>query len=653
MSRPHPFLAAALLGVLLAGASAVRAEDPPAVPVAPKVGGGATRTLAEEQLRIQRAVDDLRPVVAKLRGLPWKQPVEAAVMTREELRAYMLTEMEKEVTPAEWARDTRILHRLGLLKPDEDPKQLVLHMYQSAVAGFYSPDTKQLFVIEGLDVEGQQPTMVHELIHALEDQHFDLEAMEEPYRENDPDRQFAIRCLWEGSAEYARRAYQDTYPDVARHYYAASEKNPGQEAQRDMMRTVPTHMLLATLLHYRIGPNFVSQVLDRYGYKEGMQRLIDDPPTSQEQVLHPWKWFGPHRDLPRTVHFAPALEKTLGEGWTKLDEHSVGEVDLAVYLDYFVGDLDGRLDERSMGFGRFVDGQSNRAAQGWDAGRTIYLENEKHDMVVIHAFAFDTEKDADDAARFLGAARRKAHGDSWKGDGWVRDEQASVTTQSYDFTCEHGRGRILQRGREVLLLDGAPEASFDALWGEVAKTTFEKHADDQGDDPADPYEGCAVVDRQRGLGLRLPGEGWTAKSGGRSPVVFASAQKGEVEVTFLVIDQEVSQAGLPRMGKLILGPMFSEDRTQPSAVMGHAGLVHPILSRPGTAGRLHVASDAARTYMVIVTGPTDQVRAADGEIQRLLQGMPGPLAPQAPAPGPDLEGEASAAPAGLRSIPGY
>ena len=80
-----------------------------------------TRTVA----RVQAAVDALRPVVAKIRGLAWKKPVKAAVMSRAALREFMLTDLAKEVTPEEWARDNRILRRLGLLSEKEDLKAMV------------------------------------------------------------------------------------------------------------------------------------------------------------------------------------------------------------------------------------------------------------------------------------------------------------------------------------------------------------------------------------------------------------------------------------------------------------------------------------------------------------------------------------------------
>lgn len=609
---------------------------------------GAATTRADEQTRIQQAVDALRPEVAELRGLAWKRPVPATLLTHAQLLAFLQAEMDRDETPAQWKRDDRILHRLGLLQPDEDLRTLVLKFQTGAIAGLYDPVTKKLYVVQGVDFDSQRPTMVHELIHALDDQTYDLRGMEEPYRDDDPDREFAIRCLWEGCAEYGRRLYQDRHPEVARHFYDNAGSDEDEAAQEALLKVVPAFMVVPSLLHYRTGPHFVTQRLARDGYAAGMQALFADPPRTEEQVLHPERWLGPRRDLPRIVHWGPHLAAALGPGWTKLDEHSVGELDLALYLDAFLGDLHGRIDERAVLTSRFVDARSSRAARGWDAGRALYYEDGQGHIVVAQAFAFDTPEDAEEAARLLGAARRVAYGKDWKGNGWPKQDAVGESVWGFDYRGTYGRGRIVQRGHGVLLLDGAPDEVFEQAWKALAQTTFEKQAGDAGDDLPDAFAGCAVVDRRRGLGLKLPGAGWTAEPGQASPYEFAVAVHGQVQVHFTVLDTEVSQAGLPGMGRMFLGPVFRAASLKPSSMLGRKGLVQPLPARPGWVGRAHFVSDAVRTYAVTVTGPQAEVAAVQGDVARLLAGLPGPLARGAAA-----RREGGEPPAGLVSIPGY
>ena len=598
----------------------------------------ATAVTAEEAAppsEIQRMVDELMPYVAKTRGLAWKQGVPAEVLTRKELGVLLEKQLDRDVTPEEWARDTRILRRLGMLRPDEDLKALLTSMFQAGVEGLYDPETKRMYVIEGFRGDGAKPTIVHELLHALEDQHLDLDALEEPYRDHEPDRVFALRCLMEGAAEAIRRQYMDEHPEVARTYYAQQGGNDAdQQRQLAMMQRVPGHMMISSLLHYRIGPNFVGEALGAKSLVH-LAQLYADPPTTGEQCLHPQRWLGEKRDYPRKVVWAADLDTAAGKGWTRFHEHAVGELDLAVYLDHFLGGNQGRLDPRGLGEGFYVCAMASRAARGWDAGRTAYLEAPDGRLVVVDAFAFDSPAEAREGARFLAAALHRANGKQWKGAGWKGDAADPTQGRFYDFVGRHGSGRVMQRGQEVLILDGVTPAEFERLWPRVAATRFEQDARDFGDSLPDPFAGDAVVDRRRGLGLRLPASGWTAEeSDGSSPYAFATARQGSVEIEFTVFGQEHAKAGLPTVGRMVLGRMWQAKHARGARVMGRDGLVHGLPAAPGTKAWIYLASDLARTYVITVRGRQADVERLRTEIAALLQGV-------------------EAGNAGLRSIPGY
>jgi hypothetical protein len=603
----------------------------------------SAREGAAPEATIQAIVDGLMPYVARLRGLPWKKPVPAQVLSRDGLGALLEQQLERDVTPEEWARDTRLLRRLGMLGPEEDLRGLLKSMFQAGIEGLYDPETKRMYVVEGFQGEAVQPTIVHELIHALEDQHLDLDKLEAPFRDDNPDRVFALRCVFEGGAEYARRRFLDEHRDVARAYYAQQGSSETDErGQLAMMRRVPAHMMVASLLHYRIGPNFVGQVVGD-DYPADMARLFADPPTTQEQCLHPDKWLGPRRDYPRAVTWGADFAAAMGTGWSKLDEHDVGEVDLAVYLDHHLGGRAGRLDPTGLGEGFYVCAMASRAARGWDAGRAYYLRTPGDHLVVIHAYAFDSVAEAREGARYLAAALHRANGKAWKGEGWKGEAEESATGRYYDYVGRHGRGRVAQRGQEIVVLDGVRDDVFDRLWPLVAATTFAQDPRDEGDRLPDPFEGDTIIDERRGLGLKLPGPHWEAEEGDyASPLVFAVARSGSVEVQFTVVGQEYAQEGLPVVGKMVLGRLFQTEHALPAEVMGRMGLVHGLPSAPGQKGWLYVASDLARTYVITVRGTDADVERLHDDIALLLGGCrTGPRA----VPG--------AKEAGLRSIPGY
>src|SRR5262249_25563569 len=108
--------------------------------------------------------------------------------------------------------ESGMLKRLGLLPEGTDYEQTLLDMLAEQVAGFYDPYAHTLYIADWLPIEMQRPALAHEIEHALQDQHFDLQKYSAPLKE-DGDRQLARSAVVEGDGtavmlEYARRGAQ-------------------------------------------------------------------------------------------------------------------------------------------------------------------------------------------------------------------------------------------------------------------------------------------------------------------------------------------------------------------------------------------------------------------------------------------------------------
>ena len=218
-----PVLLTLILGTALAEPPVAEKEQPAAAPAADGPSD-------QERDEVKAMVAELRSEASRIRNLEWKFDVEADLLSRDQLRANMVEMVKEELKPEELERDTRILRRVGLLADDEDPLKLALDMMQEMVGGYYNPKTKKLYLIQGLVGEGQRPVVLHELIHALEDQYIDLEKRMKEH-EDDSDRTFAVQCIGEGSAEHARVMFQNAHPGLTEAYMKA-QQNP------DMMRAL-------------------------------------------------------------------------------------------------------------------------------------------------------------------------------------------------------------------------------------------------------------------------------------------------------------------------------------------------------------------------------------------------------------------------------
>ncbi len=470
---------------------------------APASTGPDEATRAE----VVRVVEELRVEAAKIRGLAWKHDVPADLLTRDQLKKQLEEMIKEDFKPDEYERDLKILRRLGLLTAEEDPLEMTKRFLEQGVAGFYNPKTKRLYIIDGLSVDAQRPTMLHELIHALEDQYIDLEARQKAV-EKDSDLLFAMKCTIEGSAEHARKLYEKAHPDVAKRALAEQAKGQNMVELGKTLRETPAILFVPTLLNYQMGPALVGRYVGR-DYPGGMDRIYaGDWPTTAEQFVHPGRFVNKDRDLPRGIAWPETLAEAAGAGWKGLEAQSTGELDFALWMSHWSGKNRGRLTIESMGSGRMWDKAAGLAAEGWDGMKVQILTKDGAPTGVALASAWDTREDAKEAGDALEAALRAQFESLFTANPW-RDG-SDGTGRVLDFTGPYGTGRILVRNDVVLLLDGFPKETFDAVWARLETTKFTR-------DPKDTWTAANNIDpvtqatwKSGAVGWQLPDEMWVA-----------------------------------------------------------------------------------------------------------------------------------------------
>jgi hypothetical protein len=82
--------------------------------------------------------------------------------------------LDDEITPADMHASEVTLKKLGLAPPDFQYRAFMIRLLTEQVAGYYEPKTRQFYLADWIDIDGQKPIMAHELTHALQDQHFNL-----------------------------------------------------------------------------------------------------------------------------------------------------------------------------------------------------------------------------------------------------------------------------------------------------------------------------------------------------------------------------------------------------------------------------------------------------------------------------------------------
>ncbi|MFN8026475.1 MAG: DUF6782 family putative metallopeptidase [Acidimicrobiia bacterium] len=217
--------------------------------------------------------------------------------------------------------DAAQLRAVGMIGPDVDLIGAQGAIDDTTTTGFYDPDTKTLYV-RGRDLTDTDVklTVVHELTHALQDQHFGLNRLDDRVR--DSGEGFAENALVEGDAVTVENDYFFTLPQREQDAYNATFDDPssdtgadtGAASEPDAGATTADAPVLDAFdsAPYDFGSQFVTFVLDDRGPKAA-DALFRTLPRSEEQIIDPVATH--RREAPMEVT-APVLaddEKAVGD----------------------------------------------------------------------------------------------------------------------------------------------------------------------------------------------------------------------------------------------------------------------------------------------------------------------------------------------------
>lgn len=220
--RPTPLATATAL-LLGGGATACGAQEPP------------NPWVVSSDPALAELASGLLPDLAARSGLELREPVRLERRSRDELTRYLLSKLDEEL-PADEARTmVEAYALLGLVPADLDLRSVLLGLYTEQVAGYYEPDSTALFVMDDQSGDELQGLLVHELVHALQDQSADLDALTD--RDLGNDRSVAAQTAIEGHAtlvmlEYMTEQMMGAPIDIAEIPDFAAQMRPALELLR-------------------------------------------------------------------------------------------------------------------------------------------------------------------------------------------------------------------------------------------------------------------------------------------------------------------------------------------------------------------------------------------------------------------------------------
>jgi hypothetical protein len=301
--------------------------------------------------------------IEKVRELASTKAVPGVVLDRAALIARVKAHVARELPPQAIRNEGLELQLFGFLPTGFDYEAAEYDLLEEQLAGYYEPADGTMYLASDLQVDEADATLAHELVHALQDQHWDLERRSR-YRPGAGDEAEAVSALAEGDATSAMydmivpkvlgvHATALDVPDIAGQIREGISQGPGAKAPHVMRSSLASPYIYGSL--------FVNE-LRRQGGWAAVDRAWEDPPATSEQILHVEKWLAHEAALP--VHAPPFA--SLGAGWTVADEDSEGELGTRTAFEEWLP-LEGAA-EASGGWGgdrAVLVTSGDKAAFGW------------------------------------------------------------------------------------------------------------------------------------------------------------------------------------------------------------------------------------------------------------------------------------------------
>ena len=356
----------------------------------------------------QQVLARVKADVAELRGLQFLEPVEAEYLSTQELNGYLFGMMGEEER-GELRQLDEFLSILGLIEPDVDLVELYLALLSEGVLGAYDVEDGRLVVrLEGRAIGSEQElTLAHELTHALQQQHFDIESLLEDAADN-LDRGLAVSALAEGDATLLELLYLQ-----------ANSLPLPNVPDTPVYDSAPKIIQELLLFPYTSGLRMLDHTSGDEDWS-GINAAYRDPPRSTEHVIHPDKYLEGEAPLHVTL---PDAGSTLGEDWTPIYSSVGGEFLIRHHLDSRLGTRD-----------------ASEAAAGWGGDAFILYGDAGDGRVLFWFFRWDSTEDAEEFFNGYSELAREEGGwiDTAGGDAfrrWNRPGRSLHLHRSADYVA--------------------------------------------------------------------------------------------------------------------------------------------------------------------------------------------------------------------------
>ena len=349
-------------------------------------------------------------------------------------------------------REEIVLKKFGLLDPDFHLQPFLVSLLTEQIAGFYDNKTKTVNLLDWVAPDEQKPVMAHELTHALQDQHTDLEKWEpddagQPCRRMSPKTTSAwlsmnatpraMRCskgrpwqsMWTIASSPRARVFAPRRTWATRRIRTRLHPTTSP-----VMARAPKLLQESLLFPYRDGLEFEQRLLKDKGQQYAFAGVLDNPPSSSYEIMNP-RAYERRQSVP--LLRMPDVHGLLDADYDPYDVGVMGELDVKILSEIFGGDDEAAALTPQWNGGLYYAVQAKSAKTPEEKASTASLR-------LLYLSAWRSEAAAAEFAKMYGREIGMQY------SGVQRDSSAESTPDEQIYRTNEGPVLIVRAGRAGL-----------------------------------------------------------------------------------------------------------------------------------------------------------------------------------------------------------
>lgn len=421
-----------------------------------------THITPEQAKQLFALVDQLLQFSSQDSGLPVKHAVKRRLITRAEVEKYLNEKFNDDQGAKRLQRDEIVLKKFGLLDRDFALRPFLVALLKEQIEAFYDSKTKTVNLLDWVDADEQKPVLAHELTHALQDQHSNLEKWDD----QTPDD---VSTDSAGDIDHLQRDEMDTARDAVAEGQATAVmmdyvlKPMGKSLVKDpevldllkdqmtgsdspVMSRAPLLLSESMLFPYKEGLSFEQDLWMDEGQHAAFAGALDRPPTSTWEIINPRVY--EKKEIP-AIPLMPNIHPLVDAMYRPYDIGQVGQLDLHILAELFGGDEAARDLTPAWNGGIYWAGQLRSAT-------TPAEQDSTKSLALFYLSAWRSPESAEAFAKLYADNLERKY-------SFVKAVRTSTVTEPMDtgaieqvFSTDEGPVVITRRGSLVFVAESFP-----------------------------------------------------------------------------------------------------------------------------------------------------------------------------------------------------